>query len=272
MSDEVGFPVGRRLHSGPLRYEPRNEQGVVALFGAICEDEFGLEIEDIGTEFPDCLARRQRGGRRVRIEFEFESSRFDHPEWWECDWVVCWVDNANRAEEWRRGTGSRKGLPVKELRPLFPELGAGVWIQPYQPENVDRLRERTIHREWTVPSEAAKGDLLLVYQSQHDQGITHVMEVTTPAEYDPEMNWGTNYKSNLRTVLELRNPVTIESLQSDRRLRSAPYIKRPGQLGTSVLPYWPPIEDLIATANRGLGVRKKLKRFNPRPAEALIRP
>lgn len=272
MVDESNSPVRRRLHRGPLRYEPYNEQGVVALFAAICEEKYGLEITDIRTAFPDCYARYKRGGKTVGIEFEFASNRFDHPQWWKCEWVVCWVDNASRGEKWRIGTPTRPKLRVVELRSLFEELGADVWIQPYRPENVDRLQGRKVHPEWTVPSEAAKGDLILVYRSRRDRGITHVLEVTTAAEHDASMNWGTNYKSNLRTVIELDTPVSIETMRSDPRLRSAPYIKRPGQLGTSVLPYWPAIEDLIAKANRGSGVREKLKRFNPKPAEALIRP
>src|SRR4051794_7247717 len=120
--DHTLYPTERRLETGPLQYEPRNEQGVVALFAGICEKRFGLRIRDIDTRYPDCEAVRISNGHKVWIEFEFASSRFDHPEWWRCDWVVCWVDNANRGERWRKGTRARPGRRVVELRKEFSEL------------------------------------------------------------------------------------------------------------------------------------------------------
>jgi hypothetical protein len=272
MRDASQYPTDRRLESGPLRYEPRNEQGVVALFAGICEERFGLKIQHIETGFPDCEAVRVKGGRRVWIEFEFASSRFDHQEWWKCDWVVCWVDNSNRGETWRRGTATRRGLRVVELRAEFPELGPDVWIQPYKPENVKRLDQLKRHREWTVPSEAARGDLLLVYQSQQNQGITHILEVTTPAEYDSRHGWGSGYKADLRTVIKLPKPVPREDLQRHPRLRSVSFFRRPSPLGTSVLPSWPAIERLMLDLNPRAGIRKALAPFTPKPSTAREKP
>jgi hypothetical protein len=83
------------IFTGP-RHEPTNEQGVVFLFGMLSE-ELDFAIEWIGTEFPDCVAKRYiRGPRklqqRVKIEFEFMSRNYDHP----IDdrvIIVCWEDN-----------------------------------------------------------------------------------------------------------------------------------------------------------------------------------
>ena len=270
--DASRYPTDRRLSKGPLRFEPRNEQGVVALFAAICREAYGVEIEDIETGFPDCEARRISNGQTLWIEFEFESSRFDHDEWWRCDWVVCWVDNANRREQWRRGTPKRKGLRVVEMRKEFPELGPDVWIQPYKPENVARLDERVNHGRWTVPSEAAAGDLLLVYRSQKEQGITHILEVRTPAEHDPKHSWGTGYTADLRTVSKLPRYLSIAKLRSKPGLRDVSYFKRPSPLGTSVLPYWPQIEKVMLELNPRAGIATKLKHFKPRPSRAREEP
>jgi len=87
-----GEPIGFR----GLRYAPVNEQGVVYLFGLVSR-ELGFYIESIRTEFPDCEGKRCLNRdctklERVRIEFEYKSTKFlEHghgPDG--CDLVVCW--------------------------------------------------------------------------------------------------------------------------------------------------------------------------------------
>ncbi|MBL8888191.1 MAG: hypothetical protein JNK16_16155 [Phycisphaerales bacterium] len=51
----------------------------------------------VRTGYPDCEAKRKGPDgkwRRVRIEFEFLSSRFNHDPAG-CDLIVCWEDDAN---------------------------------------------------------------------------------------------------------------------------------------------------------------------------------
>lgn len=81
----------------PLIYAPRNEAGVLVLFGALAL-RLGFMILWVGTAFPDVEAIRevQKGlWQRKRIEIEFQSRNFlDHghdPEG--CDLIVCWEDN-----------------------------------------------------------------------------------------------------------------------------------------------------------------------------------
>jgi hypothetical protein len=82
-----------------LQHAPVNEQGVVFLFGMICQ-EIGYVVEIVKTGFPDCEAKRQIRGKpgmwqRVRIEFEYKSRNFKvhghDPD--QCDIIVCWEDN-----------------------------------------------------------------------------------------------------------------------------------------------------------------------------------
>ncbi|MGH7242570.1 MAG: hypothetical protein ACREJD_04055 [Phycisphaerales bacterium] len=97
---------GDRLHNCGMAHAPVNEQGVVLLFGMLAS-KLGYEIEMVRTAYPDCEAKRKgKDGklRRVLIEFEFATSRFDHdPEG--CDLIVCWEDDNNHS-----------GLEVLELK------------------------------------------------------------------------------------------------------------------------------------------------------------
>ncbi|MBN8597433.1 MAG: hypothetical protein J0L78_07135 [Planctomycetes bacterium] len=90
---------GARLEGCDMVHAPTNEQGVVLLFGMLAR-KLGFLIEMVQTGYPDCEAKRMGADgklRKVRIEFEFLSSRFDHnPD--ECDLIVCWEDDANPTE------------------------------------------------------------------------------------------------------------------------------------------------------------------------------
>src|SRR4030042_2491623 len=85
--------IGKYLGFRNLIHEPTNEQGVVLLFGMVSK-ELGFFIERIGTEFPDCTAKRYvgKGMQTVEIEFEFKSREYNHPQKG-CDIIICWEDN-----------------------------------------------------------------------------------------------------------------------------------------------------------------------------------
>lgn len=87
---------GDPIHCCDMAHAPVNEQGVVLLFGMLAK-KLGFRIEMVRTGFPDCEAKRKGDDdkwRRVRIEFEFLSSRFNHDPAG-CDLIVCWEDDAN---------------------------------------------------------------------------------------------------------------------------------------------------------------------------------
>lgn len=89
---------GKPIQIPGLGHAPINEQGVVFLFGLLCE-ELGFYVEVIRQSFPDCIAKRRKGRKRteeweqVRIEFEFASSDFKrhHHDPNGCDLIVCWT-------------------------------------------------------------------------------------------------------------------------------------------------------------------------------------
>lgn len=78
-------------------YEPINEQGVILLFAALCDD-LDYRIEGIRTKFPDALlARKNERGTfsKCFAEFEFKSSNYKlhkHPEKG-CDLIICWEND-----------------------------------------------------------------------------------------------------------------------------------------------------------------------------------
>jgi hypothetical protein len=245
-----------------MRREPRNEQGVVALFASICESKYNLRIEDIQAGYPDCTAVK-RNGHRVRIEFEFESSRFNHQDLRACDWVVCWIDNAKRGERWR------KKLKVIELRDQFPELGSEVWLQPYRPGNADALPAAGKKSYgWTVPSQARKGDLLLVYRSGSKAAITAILDLQTTAEYDRRHSWGAGYQACVKKVFDLPNPVSRGACMSEPDLQTLSFFQRPTPRGRSVLAHWSAMERLMVQHNPRVGLKAVLANYPVRPSRA----
>ncbi len=107
--------LGEPLNFRGLQHAPINEQGVVFLFGMVCR-ELGYLIEAVQTGFPDCEAKRRvdnQRWQRVRIEFEFKSSKFlEHGHDAElCDLIVCWE------HDWRNCP-----LEVLELRKEIQNL------------------------------------------------------------------------------------------------------------------------------------------------------
>jgi hypothetical protein len=115
-------PVANR-HYGPvlgfrnILHAPGCESGVILLFGALSR-ELGFVIERVGTEFPDCEAKRLVPGHDdalelVRIEFEHRSRAF-HLHGHDpaaCDLVVCWE------HDW-----PDRPLPVLELKSEIERL------------------------------------------------------------------------------------------------------------------------------------------------------
>ena len=79
-----------------MAHAPVNEAGVVALFCMVARD-LGYYIQEIGTEFPDCIVRRDngRGWEELAVEFEWDSRSFRTTDTIPagCDAIVCWHHN-----------------------------------------------------------------------------------------------------------------------------------------------------------------------------------
>ena len=93
-------------------HEPRTEQEVVCLFGALLQHlDLPLTIDQVRTPFPDCLARDARSGKPYRIEFRVSGHHFiqhcHNAD--ECDMIVCWIDDV---KQW---PDSLKVLELREV-------------------------------------------------------------------------------------------------------------------------------------------------------------
>ena len=142
---------------GHFLYEPTNEQGVVALFAGLCEEEvpgFGSSRSRRLTRIAPPVANE--GGSESSSSLSRATST-----------IAIYA----RAIGWSAGSTTTSRAPLatrtrmQELRPFFPELGRQAWIQPYRPSKVDRFSQGKLFDQWTVPSKARKGDLLFVYVS-----------------------------------------------------------------------------------------------------------
>lgn len=122
----MGSPINFR----GLVYSPINEQGVVYLFGLIAED-LNIRVESIQQGYPDCTGIQYLGkGRweRVRIEFEYNSSDFNHdPQG--CDILVCWEDDLNES---KKEELKESGIEIIELKSIIntPEIPSKVLRDP----------------------------------------------------------------------------------------------------------------------------------------------
>ena len=241
------------LTSGPLRYAPENELGVVFLF-AYLAPRIGLRVEMIQSRFPDCLAYRRtgKGERSLRIEFEYRSSNFrahrHDPS--RCDVIACWQ------HDW---PDVPKHLEVIELRNYF-KLGPKVWIQPVIRSQWPNLESRST--SWGVSAQAGPGDLLLMYRCYPQTAITDLYVLVGPLSRGQD-GWrsGSAYFGAIRRVCHLASPVFLADLRRHRVLSSASFVRRNMQGNLHASEYWPYLYELIVSRNSR--VHTALARFQP---------
>ena len=121
-------------HSIPrFAHEPRTEQEVVCLFGALLHHlDVPLIIDQVRTPFPDCLTRNAESLQPIRIEFELYGHHFiqhrHDPNG--CDMIVCWID------DW----GHWDNLDVVELREV---------VRTKCPSIIEHIRDREPRTRWS---------------------------------------------------------------------------------------------------------------------------
>ena len=194
-----------------LPFTPKNENGLVYVFALVAE-RLGFEVESVQAGFPDC--RATLGGKRLRIEFEYLSRRFDRHghNARRCDLVICWK------HDW---PAMPAGLAVLDLSKLFGQ-GRDVFMVAYQDEAWQYLPDgrEPGGRLWSVPSSAGVGDLLLVYRpgtASEEGAITDVFRVHTPpgriaSGWRGEPDW----MAEIERVARLKSPITFSRLRELR--------------------------------------------------------
>lgn len=245
---------GDILEGVNLRQAPRNELGVVYLFAELAK-RWRIRVEDIQAGFPDCIAYRKIRGKeeRVRIEFEYKSRSFkqhrhDHRR---CDWIVCWEHNWPDAP---------KSLEIIELRREFG-LGFNVWLLPSKPKWMKDLDMMEL-TDWSVPSQAHKRDLVLMYITAPEKAIRYIYRLTERASHGAA-GWrpGMDYRADIEPVCKLASPVFLEDLANDRILRTSPFVRGSMQARFNVMDYWPYLYSMITRRNPSC--RRKLAKYAP---------
>ena len=252
------------LENAPMQYAPQNELGVVFLFAQLLK-RFRLKIEKIRPHYPDCIAYQKAGGgeRRVRIEFEYKSRNFyaHAHKAQRCDWLVCWEHN------W---PGIPDGIRVVELRKEFG-LGFNVWVQPVASPYKEKLHQIDWSESWSVPSLAAKDDLILFYSTMPDACIEDLFRLDSAVrriatDWRKNVKGGkwkgkSDYMGSIRRVCRLKSPIFLHDMQRDRVLRTANFVRANMQGRPNASEYWPYLYEKIA--HRNPGVASQLKRYSP---------
>lgn len=238
-----------------LKYAPVNELGVVFLFATIAK-KLRMRVEMIQAAFPDCIAYRKtgRGERKVRIEFEYKAKNFvahkHDPK--KCDMIVCWENN------W---SGAPKHIEIIELRSHFG-LGFNIWFQAVGSPYKERISDIDSTSAWTVASQAHKGDLVLFYHNRPEMYIKDIFEVTAQAQH-VKARWkpGMDYMAPMKRVCQLKAPIFLEDLKTDRILKTASFV-RANMIGRlNAIEYWPHLYGMITRKNPT--VRKALAKYAP---------
>lgn len=237
-----------------LPFEPKNELGVVYLFGLVAR-RLGFHVDEISASYPDCLATEGSGDgkRTVRIEFESKSSSFrahrHNPK--KCDIVVCWKHN------W-------PGLP-KQIRVIaldeFFGVGRSVWIAPAAAHYDDRLSSRTL-TNWSVPASSRPGDLVLFYLTKPVGGLKYAFEIRkSPRIEEAGYREGRDVFADMRKVATFKSPLTIEAMRQRRDLHLAHFVRQQFRNRTLVNGYWPTL--YTALTERNPGTERPLRKFAP---------
>lgn len=224
----------------PLDYPPENEHGVVYLFSQLARRRFGLKVERIRAKYPDCIAIR--AGERIRIEFEYRSSNFarhgHNPQ--DCDWIVCWI------HDWPQKPDR---LRVVELRKDFG-LGFNVWFQPVTGSPSEQISRIDCDRDWSVASEASKGDLVLFYRTKPEAFIGDIFQITGPVRYiDAGWKPGKDWMAPIRRVCKLAAPLHWEELKKAPIFKTAGFVRGLMRGRYKATVYWPELYEMVLSRN-----------------------
>ena len=117
--------------------DPKYEDEVIFLFGLLhgyIHKYLGVPfvITEIRKAFPDCKGINPITGKTILIEFELNSSDYNHPDH-RCDYIVCWEDDR-----------PHPSIPVISLKALIKAEGLEdkCFLHIHQPDSVWARHER----------------------------------------------------------------------------------------------------------------------------------
>jgi len=245
------------LKNAPLAYAPTNELGVVFLFADVAH-KLQLRVEEVRSQFPDCIAYRRTGDAEalVRIEFEFRSSNFaaHGHDAAQCDAIVCWH------HDW---PDVPSHLEVIELKRYFG-VARKVWIQQAIKSQWEYLEESDL-QDWQLSKDATPGDVVLMYRCAPVSAITDVFIFSGDGVWrSNSAGWrdGGCYGGEISRLCRLHSPLFLDDMRRHKIVGTASFVRRNMQ-GTSLLAteYWPYLYEMILERNPG--VARQLKDIRP---------
>jgi hypothetical protein len=244
------------LKNASMQYAPENELGVVFLFADVAK-RLQLDIEEIRPKFPDCIAYKHTGDsrKRVRIEFEFNSSRFrsqGHNSK-ECDCIVCWN------HDWPDVPDS---LEVIELKRYF--VPAKVWIQPVKKDQWNYIDGNDILDGglYGLSKQTTPGDLVLIYRCYPDKKLSDIF-VLTGELIKEEAGWrdGECVGGQIKRLCTLASPIFLDELRNHKILKNSSFIRSNMRGNQLVSEYWHYLYEMIIARNPK--VKKILSNYAP---------
>jgi hypothetical protein len=91
------------------------------------------------------------------------------------------------------------------------------------------------------------------------------MELSSTAEFDRKHSWGRGFQANLKTLIEIPNPVSRADLLRDPKLANVSFFNRPTPLGQDVLKHWEAIKRSLVDHNPRAGIVNALAPYKAKP-------
>lgn len=229
--------VGRPIKINGMAYGPTNEQGVVFLFGRLAP-RLGFHIESVQNQFPDCVARRR--GKECRIEFEFRASSYSlhrhSPRG--ADVIVCW-DN-----DWDHRPRQFRHLEIIDLKKYTGALPR-IFVVGCDENVRGSVVDKRNKFDWSVPTTAQVGDLILMYRTKPASEIRDLWSVAGPFCTFDDGSRG----ASIKRVARLNKPLTYKALKSDLGTRHIGVVRKQFIGKTDITDDWPLLRAMIVQLN-----------------------
>lgn len=249
--------VGNPINFRGLIYSPVNEQGVVYLFGLIAED-LNIRVESIQQGYPDCTGIKYHGKgkwKRVRIEFEYKSSNFDHdPKG--CDMIVCWEDNLS--DEQKKANGIDK-LAIIELKSIIgtPEVPNKELKEPETTTSDQSKYDLEYHLE----RKKVNKKIQEVFNKLH----TSIMNISPDEIWDKYSKTAITYYSPERMFIFLRlqkNGIRLNIFTNEEKIEGVKNIKNHENWGIIILKSVEELDKSINAIKRSYEIMKQAIKDN----------
>ncbi len=238
--------AARPIQIEGMAYAPTNELGVVFLFGRLAH-RMGFQVEELHPHsFPDCIARRR--GKQCRVEFEYRASSYKVHAAKGADVLVCWEN------DWQDLPKKYRHLEVVELKRYVkaaPRVIAVGCDEKVRGAVLDKYKRPN----WSVPTYAQVGDLLVMYRKKPAMEIRDLWRITGP--FFPDEKWG--LQAYLHRLVRLDNPITLTMLKSDPSTRTMALVRGNCQGKRDVTDEWYPLYRKIIALNPG--VKRLLREY-----------